>query len=230
MVVTAARVAVRLCRPPAHAGRLRNCRRLPNATRPSRRAPPHAPQQGDSPPSQLPWSLGKKVRSGGGFSSHHSPPPNTQHRRTHPTIYYAAFSNLGFSVVTLVAISWLMLPSRGRQLSLVVVVVNAYKGPGRGERQVLVQETRFRALLSACSARVVSIRIRDSTCCSVSLSASDVEVTKRVPSLPVVKSTRARSIAIASARARARARSCFHIMLRMACFHCSVCREPFHST
>jgi len=54
---------------------------------------PHAPaagprrthfQQGDSPPSQLPWSLGKKVRSGG-FSSHHSSPPNTD-KRTPPSI------------------------------------------------------------------------------------------------------------------------------------------------
>ena len=31
---------------------------------------------------------------------HHSPPnTNCKHQRTHPTINYAAFSNLGFSVV-----------------------------------------------------------------------------------------------------------------------------------
>ena len=72
----------------------KNERHTPHPPRPAART-----QQGDSPPSQLPWSFGKKVRSGG-FSSHHSS-PTTQHRRTHPTIHYAAFSNLGFSVVRL---------------------------------------------------------------------------------------------------------------------------------
>ena len=56
-------------------------------------------QQGDSPQSpQLPWwPLGKKSA----FWWLLQPPQfATQHRRTHPTIHFAAFSKLGFSVVS----------------------------------------------------------------------------------------------------------------------------------
>ena len=44
----------------------------------------------------------------------------------------------------------------------------------------------------------VRVRLRDTTCCSPS--ASDVEVSKRVPSLPVVVFSRARARSIAIAR------------------------------